>query len=119
MELEIGGKKYELRFGLSFINTVDGIYVQEHKGSGMGIGMGIEMIEMYMELGRPTALYNAIKAGTSHLNSKPSNYDIEAYLEDLAEQDNDEYEKLFDQLKEAMDQAPFLKRTKKALQEER
>ncbi len=116
MELEIGGKKYELRFGLSFINTLDKLYVQEVRG--LGLGMGIEMINTYMELGRPTAVQNAIQAGTSHLKSRPSNEDIESYLEDLAMQENDDYEKLFDELKEAMDQSPFLKRAMKNLQEQ-
>ena len=82
MELTINGKNYELKFGLGFINAIDNIYTQEMHG--VSFGMGLELLNTYLRLGRPTALFNVIKAGTSHLNSKPSNADIESYLEDLA-----------------------------------
>ena len=108
MELDINGKKYELRYGLSFINALDNLYTQDM--NGVEFGMGIEMLNAYLDLGRPTALFNAIKAGTSHLKSKPSNDGIENFLEDIAMSDDDKYEKLFDQLKEEIEQAPFLKR---------
>lgn len=111
MELKIGGKNYELSYGLSFINSLDNIYTQDM--SGVQLGMGVEMLNTYLELGRPTALYNAIKAGTSHLNSQPANSDIERYLEDVAVEDDDKYENLFDDIKKGMEQAPFLKRALK------
>lgn len=114
MELTINDKKYELKFGLSFINTIDNIYTQ--KMNGVEFGMGLEMLNTYMSLGRPTALFNVIKAGTSHLDSKPSNNDIESYLEDLADSNVDEYENMFDEVSEAMKQAPFLRRTMKNLE---
>jgi len=114
MELKINGKDYELRFGLSFINAIDNIYTQEMHG--VEFGMGLEMLNTYLGLGRATALYNVIKAGTSHLNSKPSNNDIENYLEELATADNKDYDNLFDDIKGAMSQAPFLKRTMKNLE---
>lgn len=108
MELTINDKNYELKFGLSFINTLDNIYTQT--AEGMTFGIGIEMLQAYLSMGRPTALANAIKAATSHLNSKPSNNDLEAYLETLAEKDEKEFDKLFDEIEESMQTAPFLKR---------
>lgn len=114
MELTINDKNYELKFGLSFINTIDNIYTQ--KMNGVEFGMGLEMLNTYLGLGRPTALFNLIKAGTSHLDSKPSNADIESYLEDLAEKDGEKYEKMFDEVNEAMKQAPFLRLTMKNLE---
>lgn len=114
MELTINEKVYELKFGLSFINAIDNIYTQ--KMHGVEFGMGLEMLNTYLGLGRPTALYNVISAGTSHLNSKPSNTDIELYLEDLAESENEDYENMFDEVGEAMKQAPFLRRTMKNLE---
>src|SRR5690625_4351127 len=108
MELDINGKKYELRYGLRSINALDNLYTQDM--NGVEFGMGMEMLNAYLDLGRTTALLNAIKGGTSHLKSKPSNDDIENFLEDIAMSDEDKYEKLFDQLKEEIEQAPFLKR---------
>lgn len=114
MELEIGKKTYELRYGLSFIEAIDKLYTQEM--SGVQFGMGLEMVSTYMGLRRPTALQNVIKAGTSHLNSKPSNDDIESYLESvfIAEKQED----VFKQVEVEMERAPFLKQTMKGLKQE-
>src|SRR5699024_12344226 len=100
MKLTINDKEYELKFGLSFINAIDNIYTQ--KMNGVEFGMGLEMLNTYMSLGRPTALFNVIKAGTSHLDSKPSNNDIESYLEDYPYSTVDEYASMFDELRQAM-----------------
>lgn len=108
MKLVICGTTYELKFGISFINAIDNMYKQNVHG--VEFGLGIELLNTQLEMGRPTALFNAIKAGTSHLDSKPSNHDVESYLEGLALSDGDDYENLFDGLKESMEQAPFLKR---------
>lgn len=112
MKMTIGGTEYELRFGLSFINGLDNIYTQEM--SSVKFGMGLEMMNTYLELKRPTAIANIIKAGTSHLNSVPSNEDIETALEEVFEKG--EQEKLFDDVKVAIEQAPFLRQTIKGLQ---
>lgn len=114
MNLEIGGKNYELRFGLSFINEIDNLYTQSM--NGIEFGMGIEMMSSYLGLRRPTALNNVIKAGVSHLNSKPSNADIEAYLEGVFEAGK--HEELFKEIEVATEQAPFLKQTIKGLKAE-
>lgn len=114
MELNIGGKSYELRFGLSFISEMDNLYTQSM--SGVSFGMGLEMMNTYLELRRPTALANVIKAGTSHLNTKPSNDDIEEYLADVFVKE--EQEKLFKEVEVATEQAPFLKQTIKGLKQE-
>lgn len=114
MNLTINGKEYELKFGISFINAIDNMYTQDMKG--IQFGMGLEMVNTYLSLGRPTAVMNVIKAGASHLNSKPSTADIESYLEELAMSDDGEYEQLFDDINEAMKQAPFLKRALKNME---
>lgn len=105
MELNINGKNYELSFGIKFIREMDKIHEQDLKGIKMGIGL--EMMEAQLSMGRPTALFDVIKCATSHLKSKPSNDDIEAFLEEKAI--NGELESLFEEVGEATKQAPFLK----------
>lgn len=105
MNLNIGNKEYELKFGLKFINTMDKLYTQEM--SGIKFGMGVEMMTTYLEMNNPTVLANIVKAGTSHLNSKPSNNEIEEFIEEKA--NNDELDKFFKEVKEATEQSPFLK----------
>ena len=114
MELEIGAKQYELRFGLSFINEIDTIYTQDI--DGFQFGTGLEMMQTYLGLRRPTVLYNIIKAGTSHLNSKPSNNEIEKFLEDIFI--SGEQEGFFERVEEAAKQAPFLSQAMKRMQAE-
>src|SRR5699024_6811969 len=114
MELKIGEKNYELRFGLSFIREMDMLYTQSM--SGVSLGIGLQMMDIYLEIRLVTALANVIKAGISHLNTKPSNDDIEEYLADIFVKE--EQEKLFKEVEVATEQAPFLKPTIKGLKQE-
>lgn len=83
MELKIGGKKYQMIFGLDAIDTLDRIY--KTTVNGVDFGVGVNMLITYLFDGNPTALRNAIKAGTSTEPQKPSNEDIEQYLTEVAE----------------------------------
>jgi len=107
MILNIGNREYELRYGIKFIETLDRLYKQDLEG--IEFGLGIEMAVPYLNMQRPTALMNVIKAGTAHLNSQPSNSDIETFLEELATNDIDKYEELYKEAIESMEQSPFLK----------
>lgn len=114
MILTIGEKEYELRFGIEFIKRMDDAYKINAKG--MEFGMGVESAVSYMAMENPTVLYEIIKAGTAHLNSKPSNKDVEAVLEKYAEEDK--LDQLFKNIQEAMEVAPFLKQKIKKFKEE-
>lgn len=105
MEIEINGKNYELAFGLKFIRNLDEIYKQNI--DGMEFGIGVETAIMYLQLKNPPVIYDLIKAGTSHLRSKPSNVDIENEMEKMAEAD--ELFDWFDKFKIAMEESAFLK----------
>ncbi|MBW8350781.1 tail assembly chaperone [Bacillus sp. IITD106] len=105
MDLLIGGKEYTLEFGLKFINELDKAYTQ--RLNGVEFGMGVESAITYLAMENPTVLYQIIKAGTSHLKSEPSNDDIEKFLVEHAEKGT--LEKLFKDIQEAMEKAPFLK----------
>src|SRR5699024_12709252 len=105
MELNINGKNYKLSFGIKFIKEMDKIHGQDQKGIKMGIGL--EMMEAQLSMGRPTALFDVIKCSTSHLKSNPTNDDNEAFLEEKAI--NGKLATLFEEVGEATKQAPFLK----------
>lgn len=114
MDLTINNKEYTLRFGTKFINSLDNMYSQSM--NGVEFGMGMELMHSYMGIRRPTALMNVIKAGLSHLNTVPSNEDLEVHLEGLYEEGKEEA--LFKELEKAMEQAPFLKRKMKELKQQ-
>lgn len=113
MNLVIGGKEYQLEFGLRFIRELDIAYTQ--KSNGVEFGFGVESAVTYLAMENPTVIYEIIKAGTAHLKSKPSNDDIEAFLVEHAE--NDTLEKLFEDVMEALEKSPFLKRKIKDIKE--
>ena len=114
MKLTIGKKEYEMKFGLKFIRQIDKAYTQNIEG--MEFAMGLQQLNIYMNMQNPDALYTAIKAGLSHLNTVPSNDQLEEYLEDVFVEGKDE--ELFKQVQEAMEQAPFLKRQIERLKKE-
>src|SRR5690625_6042676 len=114
MKLTIGKKEYEMKFGLKFIRQIDKAYTQNIEG--MEFAMGLQQLNIYMNMHNPDALYTAIKAGLSHLNTVPSNDQLEEYLEDVYNEGKDD--ELFKQVQEAMKQAPFLKRDRKRLKKE-
>src|SRR5699024_1208554 len=114
MKLTIGKKEYEMKFGLKFIRQIDKAYTQNIEG--MEFAMGLQQLNIYMNMQNPDALYTAIKAGLSHLNTVPSNDQLEEYLEDVFVERKDEV--LFKQVQEAMKQAPFLKRQMENLKKE-
>jgi|SRR5690625_3302404 len=105
MILTIGDREYELDFGLDFIATLDKFYTA--KEGGLEFGVGVDMAISYMKMENPTVLVSLIKAGTSHLKSKPSNEDINEFLTELAK--SDKLSDLYKEFEESMEVAPFLK----------
>lgn len=105
MEITIGKKEYELVFGLDFIASLDKSYTQN--ADGMEFGLGVESAIPYLKMQNPTVLINIIKAGTSHLNTKPSNKGINDFLTGLAE--DDKLDDFFVEVEDNMRVAPFLK----------
>lgn len=114
MKININDKEYQLEFGLKFIRQMDEAYKVEM--NGIEFGMGIESAVSYLAMENPTVLYEIIKAGTSHLKSKPSSSDIETFLVEHAEKGT--LEKLFKDVREAMENAPFLRAKIKSFKEE-
>lgn len=105
MNITINGKEYTLEFGLKFIREMDKAYTIETKG--MTFAMGIESAMSYLSMKNPIVLYEIIKAGTSHLKSKPSSDEIEDALTKIAEEDK--LDKFYKDVQKAMEEAPFLK----------
>lgn len=114
MKLTINGKDCELKYGLSFIGEIDEMYKQ--KSNGMEIAVGLDMLALYMSTSNPVALRNAIQAGTSHMSGRPSQREINEYLEQVAEKD--ELDQLFEDVLNEMEVAPFLKKKFKDIKKE-
>lgn len=105
MEIKIGKKEYELRFGVLFNHTLDTFYKQEVEG--VEFGMGLNMAYVYLQMENVTGVFNVIKAATSHLKSKPTASEISQYIEERAIEDKG-ITKLSNELLKAMKDSPFL-----------
>lgn len=112
MEINLGGKDYELAFGLDFIASLDKTYEQEM--GGMKFGLGVETAIPLIKMQNPTVLVSIIKAGTSHMNTKPSNKGVNDFLTDLAVEDK--LDAFFNDIESEMSVAPFLKGKMKSVE---
>lgn len=109
MECKIGGKNYEIRFSLAGLDYLDSIY--HKKESGITFGIGISMLAGLLMEEQPQALFHAIKAGTIKEKGKPSNDEIESYLEEVGEAEG--LEKLFEDFLLQLRRQPLTKGTMK------
>ena len=112
MNLEMNGKNYELAFGFDFLD-----YLNKHNSLTMdvngqtlnsGLG-GATMLASTLGSQMPSTLMTAIKAGTAHLSQKPSNKDIEAYVNEISD-DDEAYELVFMEIEEAIKKQPATRR---------
>lgn len=77
--LEIEGKVVELKFGLNFIRHFDNKY--QVTQNGLKFGQGIDMVASLLVSSDPLILIDVIKAGTENSTAKPTQREIETFLE--------------------------------------
>lgn len=77
----IGSKEYELKANLAFSRYLDKLYATpESEGVSAGI---VTFLVRLTELPSADLLIDGIKAGTANEQQKPSNDDIETFIENL------------------------------------
>ena len=82
MILTINGKNYELKFGLGFLAEMNKRKPAEFEGMKTGYG-AMALFNVGQFLGDPLAFYDLIRAATAEASQKPSNEELESYLEQL------------------------------------
>ena len=116
MEITINDKTYPLTFGFDFIDYVNRENGMEADGMKTNIG-GAAMLNASMAGRLPSSLRLLIKGGTCNLKQKPSNKDIDAFIDEIAE-DDEAYDALFDEIQDELGKRPAIRRemgiTKKA-----
>lgn len=111
-QIEIKGKTYDLHYGIDFIREMDKRY--EISGNGVKFGMGIQSAVLYLKDYNPVIIADIILSATHTLKSIPSLKDIEAWIEEQA----DNIEQVFDDFFSALETAPLTKlKVKKVLEE--
>lgn len=79
MNLEINGVDYELNFGLRFCREISKDKKQSSHGIDLRIGIENAVTNLYV--GDVLILLDLVKAATSHLKKKPSEKEIEDFLD--------------------------------------
>lgn len=79
MQLTINGTDYELNFGLRFCRELSKDKQQSNRGIDLRIGIENAVTNLYT--GDVLILPDLVKAATSHLKKKPSDKDIEDFLD--------------------------------------
>lgn len=93
MQITINGKDYDLYFGFDFID-----YVNNSKGlmaQGIALGVaGMKILTTGLDSKAPSALVTVLKGAINTLKSKPSNEDVEKFIEEMLV--NGTYDDFFD-----------------------
>lgn len=79
MELLINDTNYELNFGLKFCKEIS--KDKQESSHGIDLRLGIENAVTNLYVGDVLILPDLIKASTRHLKQRPSDKDIEEYLD--------------------------------------
>lgn len=107
MILTINNRNYELVFGLGFLDQANKLYSIEYQGYSTGYG-GMGKLVTGIKMGDPLVLNDLIKAGTAQSPQKPSNADIEKFIENSII--NGEYDKLLTDFLNEIKKSHILKR---------
>lgn len=107
MILTIGNRELTLRFGLGFLQEMNKRNSAEFEGVSTGYG-SMALLSAGYALRDPQAFIDLVRAATAHLPRKPSDIELEEYIEDLIT--SDKYDETFDAIFEEVKKSPLLKK---------
>lgn len=96
MIIKINEKDYTLRFGFDFIDYCNNNAGLTTQGVNLGIS-GVKMLAVGIADKSPSSFRTIIKGATVTERQKPSNEEIENYVNSLLDNE-EEYEKLYDEV---------------------
>lgn len=114
MEIKIGKKNQQLKFGLKFVRELDKVFKVDTQGLQFGMGINLAFIQLTTK--NPTTLAEVIKAATAHNDNAPTLNQVDEAIEDYADEHGD-LGILFDQIIEEMGKSKVIKHTIKDVQE--
>ncbi|MBF0747285.1 hypothetical protein IR073_06470 [Gemella sp. 19428wG2_WT2a] len=106
MQLTINNKNYNLHFGLGFLQEMNKRKSTSFDGMSTGYG-ALALLSIGSMLQDPLAVVDVIKAATAQALQKPSNEDLEIFLNEKAE--NGQLDKLIFDLFEEIKKSPLLR----------
>lgn len=106
MQLTINNKSYELRFGLGFLSEMNKRKSATFEGMATGYG-ALALLNIGSLVQDPLAIVDVIKAATAQSLQKPSNEDLEIFLNEKA--DAGQLDNLIIELFEEIKKSPLLR----------
>lgn len=98
MQLNIKGKEYDLNFGIGFLRELDKRYFIERNNMKFGASMDFKI--PLLLAGDTVTLSDIIYAGTHAYKSRPSQPDVDAYIDEVEDIDK-LLEEVVDELKKS------------------
>lgn len=108
MEITIGGKERELRFGVGFVRKLDDVYRANVKG--IEFGAGLVIANMQLAQMNPATLSDVIQAAVS--GKKVTTRQVDVFVDDYAEEHGG-LKSLFEEIEEEMGKSLVVKDTLK------
>ena len=105
MILTINGKNYELTFGFGFLAEMNKRKPAEFEGMKTGYG-AMALFSIGQFFGDPLAFFDLIKAATAESPQKPSNEELEAYIEQLIKEGR--FDSVFNSIMTDVKKSPIL-----------
>lgn len=103
MQIQINGNAVNVRFGVRFVRELDKLYPLELKGMKLGMVLSMKIPEILG--GDIASLSDIIYAGTVLENNRPSQSDVDEFIEN-----HEDIDKLFDDVINELEQSNAGKR---------
>lgn len=116
MVIEIKEQQYVLNFGFEFLAKLNDFYHIEQQGMRLNQGLNVGIVGLIDE--EPEALVIFIMSGLASSDIKPSKKDIQDYLIDYANNQDDGLNGLFEEMLAEVKKQPLLKGKIKKLEKQ-
>lgn len=105
-QIEIGGKVFDLSFGIDFIREMDKRY--QIDAQGFPLGAGLQSAVIYLVQESPVVLEDIILSATNTLKSMPSKKAISEWIEEQSEANT--LEQVYEDFLSTLKTAPMTKK---------
>lgn len=111
MEITVASKTYTLYFGFEFLDEINKRMGTTIDVEGQVINTrtaGLNFLQVGLDSYEPTAVVNALVAGTNTSPNKPARVNVESFVREMLIQDHEEYQLFVEELSEEIKKEPML-----------
>lgn len=114
MQIKINGRDVNLTFGLACVKRINQLKGMNIPIEGMEFNtetQGLTFLNLGLNVNDPSAIADLVESATITEKNKPNRIEIEQYIEDLMNKDDDfkSFEKFAEELKEGLSENSYVK----------